>query len=165
MSGEKKHKYDIFISYAHSDKEDDWVSKFYEGFRESTSKLQVWFDEGELNVGDPLLDRVWFDKEKLRPGDRWQDKLQEALRESKTFIVIISRETLNSKWMFFELGAAIASNKKIIPVIVDDDVDFAEIPPSLTKFQFLKKGSANEAGKAVALILSEQSGNKPTPTK
>ena len=132
-------KYAVFLSYSAEDKE--WVSEFHEALREAGKK-------------------AWYDVEDLKPGDRWQEKIQEALRESETLIVIVSRKTLNSKWVFFELGAAVAGGKKIIPVVTGD-VDYKDIHPSLTRFQFLREDSASEAGKAVARILSEQEHDDP----
>ena len=68
---------------------------------------------------------VMFDD--IAPGERWQEKLQEALRESKTLVVILSLASVDSPWIFFELGAAIADNKRIIPVLLEG-VDMARIP-------------------------------------
>lgn len=130
----KDTKYNVFISYAADDKE--WVSEFFETLRQAGKT-------------------AWYDALDIRPGDRWQDKIQEALRESDTLILIVSPKTVNSKWVFFELGAAMAGRKRIIPVIMGD-VDDEEIHPSLAKFQYVKEDSAQVAGKIVAGLLPEE---------
>jgi len=42
-------------------------------------------------------------------------------------VVILSLASVDSPWIFFELGAAIADNKRIIPVLLEG-VDMARIP-------------------------------------
>lgn len=123
--------YDVFLSYSMRDKE--WVSAFADSLR--TADV-----------------RAWFDVSSLTPGDRWQDKIQEALRASKTLIVILSSHSIDSPWIFFELGAAIADKKRIIP-IVTEDIGIERIPILLRQFQFLRETSPAKAGEYVAKLL------------
>lgn len=75
--------YDVFLSYSMKDRA--WVSEF----ADVLSQAGV---------------RAWFDKAALPPGERWQEKIQEALRASKTLVLILSPQSIESPWTLFELG-------------------------------------------------------------
>jgi hypothetical protein len=131
----EKH-YDVFLSYSHKDK--TWVSEFVSTLK--TGGVKAWFDPADLV-----------------PGDRWQEKIQEALRESGTLIIIISPNSINSPWTFFELGAAIADKKRIIPILLEE-VDLSRVPVPIRQFQILKEPSPQKAGKRVAEVIEANSG-------
>ena len=123
--------YDVFLSYSKKDR--DWVAAF-------TESLQ---DSGVSG---------WFDASSLAPGERWEDRIQEALRDSKFLVVILSQDLIESPWTFFELGAAVADKKRIIPVFTKD-VELDRLPSVLRKFQALRESSPLEAGKRVAEVI------------
>lgn len=123
--------YDVFLSYALEDRE--WVSEFTRALQES----------GVHN---------WFDVNDILPGDPWVEKLQSALRESQTLLVFLSPNSVESPFVFFELGAAVADQKRIIPVLIGD-LESQSIPPLLAQRQVLRATSPTEAGKQVARIL------------
>ena len=127
----EKRDYDIFLSYSHKDK--PWVSEFVATLKKAGIK-------------------AWFDQSEIAPGERWQEKIQQALRDSKTLVVILSQNNIESPWTFFELGAAVADHKRIIP-IATDDFDLRKLPLLLRQYQFLKESSPQEAGKRVAEVL------------
>ena len=127
----KSDSYDVFLSYSFKDR--DWVSAFAESLR--SAGVKAWFAESDL-----------------APGDRWQDRIQEALRTSRNLVVILSSHSLDSPWTFFELGAAVADGKRIIPVITEE-VGPKQIPSVLRQFQFLKEVSPAEAGRRVAQVI------------
>lgn len=130
----KKSKYDIFISHPYNlDKV--WVKEFALALKEA----------GITN---------FFDTMDIKPGERWQDKIEEALRDSRIFVLILSGPGDVSPWVSFELGVALADRKKIIPVVFEE-IDWKSIDPILAKFQFLKASSGKEAGKKVAEIVEE----------
>ena len=129
----KKYSYDIFLSYSSKDK--PWVSEFASVLRDAGVK-------------------TWFDFSELLPGERWQEKIQDALRNSKILVIILSANSVGSPWTFFELGAAVADRKGIIPVLTGD-VDLKHIAPLLLQFQFLKETSPKEAGKRVAETIEK----------
>lgn len=124
--------YDIFLSYSSHDR--DWVTRFADSIEKSGIKL-------------------WFDMADLRPGDNWEEQVQKALRESTTLVIVLSQNNMNSAWTYFELGAAVADNKLIIPVLTPDSSEEA-IPKPLSHLQYLQAKSPQEAGKRVAEIIS-----------
>ncbi len=124
----EKRKYDVFVSYASKDLE--WA-------REFTAALK------EAGV------TTWFDTQQIQPGERWQSVIEDALRESRVLIVILSSHSMKSPWTFFELGAAIADHKRVVPVLAED-VDVSDLPPLVRQFQFIKDKSPREAGRRAA---------------
>lgn len=127
----KRTDYDIFLSYSNKDK--SWVAEFVSALKEAGIK-------------------TWFDVHELAPGERWDEKIQQALRESSVIVVILSENSVDSPWIFFELGAAIADKKRIIPVLFGD-IESKRIPSLLRRFQFLKETSPTEAGKQIAKAI------------
>ena len=59
-----------------------------------------------------------FTTETLSAGEDWESKLKDELSQSDIFIVLLSSNSVDSKWVLHELGAAWALNKPIIPVII-----------------------------------------------
>lgn len=124
--------YDVFLSYSRKDR--DWVAAFTESLHDAG--VNGWFD-----VHSSAL-----------PGEPWEDRIEEALRDSKFLVVILSPDFVESPWTFFELGAAVADRKKIIPVLTED-VKIDRLPSVLRKFQALREPSPLEAGKRVAEVI------------
>lgn len=131
----KRTDYDIFLSYSNRDK--SWVIEFVSALKDAGIK-------------------TWFDVHDITPGERWDEKIQQALRESSIIVVILSENSVESPWIFFELGAAIADKKRIIPVLVGD-IESKRIPILLRRFQSLKEASPAEAGKRIAKVIEQTS--------
>jgi hypothetical protein len=90
----------VFISYARSDVDEA---------RRLVKALQ------ELNVAG------WLDASDISAGESVSSAVRNALRHSSALIVLLSPEALHSEWVQFEIGAAEALDKKIIPIIVSGD--------------------------------------------
>jgi hypothetical protein len=58
---------------------------------------------------------VWMDP-KLKPTEQWEPQIDENLRKSSIFIVLISSQSIASDWVKHEGSMAFALNQKIIPV-------------------------------------------------
>jgi len=123
----------VFISYSAKDR--PWVAEFTRTLREAG--VQTLFDVADVPLGEP-----------------WQEHLESALRSSRTLILILTPTSVASPWTLFELGAAIGDHKRIIPVVVGD-LDPADVPQILRRYQFLTEASPKEAGRRVAETLAE----------
>jgi hypothetical protein len=126
-------KYDVFISHSSQDRE--WVQEF-------TSALK---DAGAA---------VWSDQEIL-PGEDWQARIETALRESRTLVVVLGPGSQESPSTMFEVGAAMADRKRIIPVILADDAEPESAPKMLRRYQPLREPSAQKAGERVAEVIRQ----------
>ncbi len=94
---EKKSNLRVFLSYAAQD---------------ATQALRIY------NVLFKQPDIEIFTTNMLSAGEKWIPKLRKALYESDLFIVLLSPNAVESKWVLYELGAAWGLNKPIIPVVM-----------------------------------------------
>jgi len=101
--------------------------------------------------------KVWYDEGKLRFGDSFLREIENALEESRYFILILSPSYFDKQWANFELGVALsrdfASRKKHIFPIYARDIDPKSLPPSLAKLGglYAKEHPVDE----IAAILAE----------
>jgi hypothetical protein len=107
----------VFISYATHDQE------FVRGLagRLEESGHAVVFSGGSLQV-----------------GQNWRDSLSTSLREADAIVVVISKASLESRWMMTELGAALGyfqerGQPAILPVVIDE----SPLPIQLAEIQAL----------------------------
>lgn len=61
---------------------------------------------------------VWMDKS-LQPAEKWEPQIDEQLRKSKIFLVLLSSASVGSDWVKHEGSMALALNQQIIPVKID----------------------------------------------
>jgi hypothetical protein len=101
-----------FISHAHADKE-RFVLDFARRLR--GKGVDAWVDSWEMLPGDSLVDKIF----------------NEGLRSCTAFIVVLSNNSVGSKWVKEELNAGfvkrLEDNTRLIPI----RLDACEIPPAL----------------------------------
>lgn len=125
--------YDVFLSYSAHDR--PWVREFASALRAAGVK-------------------GWFDAHEIKPGDRWQDRVEEALRQSRTLVMVLTADSVSRPWTFFELGAAVADGKRIVPVLTED-VEISELPSLVRQYQFVREHSPEEAARKVAQAVHD----------
>src|SRR5712691_5214877 len=60
---------------------------------------------------------VWYDSAGgLFGGDSWFDKIEEELMARESFIIVLSPDAMNSKWVRREFTIALNEGKRIVPV-------------------------------------------------
>jgi hypothetical protein len=126
----EEREFDVFLSY--SSKDASWVDAFVESLR--ASGIRPWSHVD------------------IMPGEKWAERIEAALRHSHTLIFILTVNSLDSPWTFFEIGAAIADRKRIIPVVADE-LPAAGIPRMLAQFQFLRESSPTRAAERVTAVI------------
>lgn len=126
--------YEVFLSYSSASQ--PWVRKFTEAL--TASGVSTWFDAHEI-----------------LPGERWQAQIEKALRQSRVLIMVLTPESVQRAWTFFELGAALADGKRIVPVL-SDDVDPSTIPAVVRQFQFVREKSPEAAARRVAEAVAHE---------
>jgi methylmalonyl-CoA mutase cobalamin-binding subunit len=87
----------VFISYARADRES--VEQLVRALR--AANITGWLDATDIAAGASVSSAV-----------------REALQRSSAVIVFLSHNALHNQWVQFEIGAAEALGKTIIPVIV-----------------------------------------------
>ena len=133
-AGGVKMKNKIFLSYSYEDM--PWVEQFAHALEKEG--VDVWFDTHEIALGENI-----------------RGKLQEGLRSSNILIVILSSNSAKSPVIFFEIGAAVADNKRIIPVVIDN-IGQEDLPFPIIKYQSLRENSPVKAGEEIAKALGKQ---------
>ena len=107
----------VFISYSHEDR--DFAERLANALHEAGE--DVWWDQWELMPGDSLIAKIF----------------EEGLARSKAFIVVLSPQSIRSKWVREELDVAtirkIEGVTRIIPVLRGP----VEIPISLRSLLWL----------------------------
>jgi TIR domain-containing protein len=110
MANEKQRR--AFISYSRINKE--FTTKLVKGLR--TGGYSVWFD---------LLD--------IPTGSRWDDEVENALRECSIFMVILTPASIASENVKDEIGYAIDHGKRVLPVLLEE----CDVPLRLRRFQYV----------------------------
>lgn len=59
---------------------------------------------------------VWYDLSRLEAGDTWPEEIQFAIDASNIFVIVISPDSIVSRWVRKEFLYASSNNKKIVPL-------------------------------------------------
>ncbi|HVH12108.1 MAG TPA: toll/interleukin-1 receptor domain-containing protein [Longimicrobium sp.] len=109
--------YDVFFSYDHDDAA--WAQKLAGALRDRG--LRVWIDSGEI-----------------RAAERWAEEIEEGLRASRVYAMIVTRRALSSRWVRDEYYVALAiGNTDGVPLIVPVLVEDVELPGFLSIRQWV----------------------------
>lgn len=100
----------IFISYSQSDQEE--AKRLVAALR--ATDLVGWLDAADIAAGASIPSAI-----------------RNALLESSAIVVLLSPSALQSNWVQFEIGAAEALGKKIIPVIISGSLAESGLPEIL----------------------------------
>ena len=117
----------IFISHSRNDS--DWVRRFAQALRKQN--IDVWDDQ------------------EIQPGERWKELIEKRLRESDAIVVLLSHSNVQSPNLFFDLGVALGTGKKLIAVIAED-LDPSSIPREVRLRRYLLKREPDETAQEVA---------------
>lgn len=71
----------------------------------------------------------------LIPGEKWTPQILSSLKMSDWVFFIASKSALESKYVQHELGAALAMEKKIVPIMWD--VSPSDLPAWISQYQGL----------------------------
>jgi hypothetical protein len=89
----------------------------------------------------------WFDIEDIRGGDLWQHQIVEGIKNCELFIVLLSENSIASKYVTREVALAYKKNKKILPITLKGFTP-EQIPNELefplTGLQCIKNGDIHK---------------------
>ena len=60
---------------------------------------------------------VWFDQSAIQLGENWHDEIMEGISDCKAFVLVLSPDSVESKYVREELNKALELGKTIFPVI------------------------------------------------
>jgi hypothetical protein len=103
--------------------------------------------------------RIWFDQLDIPTGARWDDEIEKALVECEIFMVILTPQSISSNNVKDEVGYAIDSNKRILPILLEN----ANVPFRLRRFQYVDfTNKSNNEGIDAAKQLLRKLMDEPT---
>jgi len=72
---------------------------------------------------------VWDDSIEVLPGDNWAQMTSQALEESQAMVVLLTPESIDSKWIKWDIQFALGNisyNRRLIPVLIGDPNRFSK---------------------------------------
>ncbi|HEX8649602.1 MAG TPA: toll/interleukin-1 receptor domain-containing protein [Pyrinomonadaceae bacterium] len=69
-------------------------------------------------------------------GDDFAAKINSDLRKADEVIVILTPNSLDSKWLLFEMGVATSLDKQLTPLV--QGVEPKELPPIIKQMKYVK---------------------------
>ena len=102
----------LFFSYARADSE--FVLKLAEDLRSAGTNL-------------------WLDQLDIPGGVRWDDAIEEALKASPYFLVVLSTVSVTSDNVKDEISFGLENHKTIVPILYKD----CDIPFRLKRLQYI----------------------------
>jgi hypothetical protein len=123
-----------FISYIHED--EDFVIQLRDWIRDALLDGLDFFIAGDLG-SIPL-------------GSEWPEKISSALRRCSVSILILSPQSIDRKWLYFEAGAAFARKVQVIPVCCNG-LNKSDLTPPLSFLQAVQLPNIKDE----AYLLSE----------
>ena len=100
---------------------------------------------------------IWLDQLDIPTGCRWDDEVEKALMQCDIFLVILTPHSIGSNNVKDEIGYAIDSNKRILPVLLEN----AAVPFRLRRFQYVNfTGKNYEEGIEASKQLLQTQVNK-----
>jgi len=80
---------------------------------------------------------TWYSKDAIDTGARWEKEIVEGLKSCDWFLVVLSRESVQSDWVEAEVHWAMDERaNRIVPVLIDD-CDPADLHLKLRQVQFV----------------------------
>lgn len=122
----------VYLSYVQEDK--PWVEAIAEALR---------------NQGVSLVSDNWD----IKAGESWREKLDAALRQSETIVLLLGPKSVEKPAFFFELGAALAMKKRIIPIF-SEGVERSKIPVLPLHVRSLVRKEPQETAEEVARAVA-----------
>lgn len=76
---------------------------------------------------------VYVSGRDLRGGQTWIENIKLSLKSSQVIISIISKESINNNWIYFETGSGFTDDKSI--PLITDGLKFSDLVPPLSLLQ------------------------------
>ena len=108
--------------------EQEWVGEFREAVRNRPEKpskaIFISYSRRDQEFVTRLASDlnqqvagVWFDQSAIQLGEKWHDEIMEGIRECKAFVLVLSPDSMESRYVREEVNKALELGKTIFPVI------------------------------------------------
>jgi hypothetical protein len=116
---------------------------------------------------DAQVAGVWFDQSAIQLGENWHDEIMEGIRDCKAFVLVLSPDAAESKYVREEVNKALELGKAIFPVIYRPakwSGEFASIVKDIQTLD-LRSGSYTDSFQKLVDGLIEAGAGKATGDK
>lgn len=96
---------------------------------------------------------VFRDTDDILPTEEWRGRLEQLIEEADTIVFLLSPHSATSEVCAWEVDYATSLNKRIAPIVIDD-VDTGDIPPLLSKLNFIFATERDPFENAVDTLVS-----------
>jgi hypothetical protein len=86
----------------------------------------------------------------IPPGNDWLESIRVHLRHASTYIILVTKHSIDRRWVWFETGAAWMSGQRLIPVVAG--LDKADVPVPLGAHQVLSIHDPHELRALVSAL-------------
>jgi WD40 repeat protein len=128
---------DFFISYARED------GPFVDRLRAAliAREREVWVDRSpQLGAG-------------IEPGDNWRTSTEEGIARSEAFVFVLSDSSARSEPCRGELAHAVAVNKRLLPICLEEPADEALVPIQIRDLSWVMMRPADSFDAGVAALI------------
>lgn len=91
-------------------------------------------------------------REEVGLGDQWAERIESELRNARTMVVLLTPVSVRSPSIFFEVGAAIADSKTIIPILLGG-IKPENVPAVLRTYESVQALSPRDAADKIAMTI------------
>jgi hypothetical protein len=117
---------DDFITFIPSHFDLQQAIQFYSCFISYSTKNQDFAERLHTDLQAKHV-RCWFAPEDLKIGDRFQERIEDSIRVYDKLLIILSGESISSRWVEREVNAAFEHEQKqnrtlLFPIRLDDTV-------------------------------------------
>jgi len=98
------------------------------------------YTAGDAHVARELRDefesagfKCFMAEKDVKVGEDWNNDIRKSIMHSKSVVLLITPRSINKHWPLMETGAAWALGKKIIPAIINVDID--KLPDPVKRYQ------------------------------
>jgi predicted nucleotide-binding protein len=102
----------------------------------------------------------WIDYDKLNVGDNWINAITKAINTADGIIIIASKASTQSSWIYQEMRRAVELKIPLLPVVVDD---YKYLPPDIAHIQaaLIRTDDLESSAKDVARAIQAWVAHKP----
>ncbi len=126
-------------------------------------KVFISYARDDSKAARDLLDNLpdaevsgWMDLADINSGDAVSRSIKDAIRDASAVVVLLSPQSAANQWLNFEIGAALAMDKRIIPVLIGDGDIEVRLPDWLQGMMYIdaRKRPMAQLAQEVARFVS-----------
>lgn len=104
-------------------------------------RIFVSYSSKDQTFVDAMFDRLkssghysWLNTESIPKGEQWLEEMRRGLQETDLLILVVSPDSMKSKWVKEEWKTFLKAGKKVLPVLFRE----SKVPKILGKIEMIK---------------------------